>query len=221
MQSKRKIVILFTIIKMDISQLTLKIMILLIPGGIGSIILERLTVHKPWSAFKFVINAIIIGVFSYLLLQLVTLFLFKGSTLSIWESINEPTKIPYKEVIFSSCCGIIIGLLITAADTNKWLNRITPKYHGFGGIKENIVNGLHYSGKPRRISWPAQMIKEGIDALDVYWLVTHGDNHKDCPREIKKLILNIYTDVHGRLPRGIWLYDSSRSSEKYFQIILI
>ena len=115
---------------MEISQLTLKLIILLIPGGLGAIILERLTVHKPWTSFRFILNSIIIGFCSYGILQILSFwFNTKGNTsLVIWNSLDEKAPIPYNEVMFAILIGIALGLLITMADNAKWLNKLARKY---------------------------------------------------------------------------------------------
>lgn len=111
---------------MDISQLTLKLIILLIPGGIGSIILERLTDHKEWSPFKFIINSILIGFLSYSFLQLCCLP--SGINLSIWDNISDKAIIPYNEVLWSTPFGVLFGFLFTCAHTYKWLNKLAHKW---------------------------------------------------------------------------------------------
>ena len=125
---------------MEISQLTIKLIILLIPGGIGAIILERLTVHKTWTSFRFILNSIIIGIFSYLILQIIILVVYYlgicvksnmslyTKDLTIWDSLNENSAIPYLEVIYSSGIGLCIGLILTKIDTKKLLNRFARKY---------------------------------------------------------------------------------------------
>ncbi len=125
---------------MEISQLTIKLIILLIPGGIGAIILERLTVHKPWTSFRFILNAIIIGIFSYLILQIIVLIIYctgfciklnmksYSKDLTIWDNLNENSAISYFEVIYSSGIGVLLGLLLTKADTKKWLNNFSRKH---------------------------------------------------------------------------------------------
>lgn len=45
---------------------------------------------------------------------------------------------------------------------------------GLGGVKDRIVNEHSFGKIPRRKSWPNQMIKENIEALDIYWHVTHN-----------------------------------------------
>lgn len=56
---------------MEISELTLKLILLLIPGAVASIIYEKLTIQKKWPAFKFLAHSILFGALSYLLTQLI------------------------------------------------------------------------------------------------------------------------------------------------------
>lgn len=117
---------------MEISAFTLKLIILVIPGALGAIIIERLTVHKrQWSPFKFVVNSILVGLIAYLVNELVVGFVnwFASpgnslSHLSIWDDLINPksSAIPYAEVMFACLTGIALGFLITKGDTNKWLN---------------------------------------------------------------------------------------------------
>ncbi len=71
---------------------------------------------------------------------------------------------------------------------------------GLGGIKDRLVNGKQF-GEARRNSWKTQMIRERIEALDVYWFVTHNDKYVDCPRVLETKLLQNHLDIYGRLPR--------------------
>ena len=72
---------------------------------------------------------------------------------------------------------------------------------GLGGIKDRLVNGYQFGRIPRRISWINQMKIEKIEALDIYWFVTHDAIFNDCPREIEKIILQKHLDIYGEYPR--------------------
>jgi hypothetical protein len=72
---------------------------------------------------------------------------------------------------------------------------------GLGGIKDRIVNGHQFGKIPRRNSWPIQMIKEKIEALDIYWYVTHNGKFNDCPRILENKLLQKHIDIYGKLPR--------------------
>lgn len=150
---------------MEISELTLKLILLLIPGSIACVIYERLTIHKQWNSFKFVTNAILFGGVSYLLAQVV--FNICGndaSFTSFWE--NLPTKeIPYRAIIKASLLSIVVGLCSTGMDHYKVVNRfgkwlrLTNKYGDENlysyflnakGVEEvyvrDIENNLTYHG---------------------------------------------------------------------------
>ena len=71
---------------------------------------------------------------------------------------------------------------------------------GLGGLKDRLVNGKQF-GEPRRNSWKRQMLTEGIEALDIYWYVTHNSDFIDCPRLLENRLLLRHLDIYGRLPK--------------------
>lgn len=150
---------------MEISELTLKLILILIPGCISCVIYEKLTIHKTWSPFKFIVNAIIFGAISYLLAQFIfQLFDADSGFISFWK--NLPSKeIPYSVIVKTSLVSIIVGLSIVSLDYFKLINRfgklihITNKYgdeslfYYFLNRKDildvyirDIDNGLTYLG---------------------------------------------------------------------------
>ncbi len=79
--------------------------------------------------------------------------------------------------------------------------RVDLVYFGYsnsGGLFNEIVNGLHYDKNPRKVGWTYQLLKDGTDALDVYWYVTTGkDNQKkECVEMLKD-----YMNIMGQLPK--------------------
>lgn len=71
---------------------------------------------------------------------------------------------------------------------------------GLGGLKDRLVNGKQF-GEARRNSWKSIMLYEKIEALDVYWYVTHDRNFIDCPRKLESKLLQKYLDYYGHLPK--------------------
>jgi len=69
-----------------------------------------------------------------------------------------------------------------------------------GGLKDRLVNGKQF-GEPRRNSWRIQMLKEKIEALDIYWYVTCTDNFTDCPRILENKLLQKHFDIYEQLPK--------------------
>ena len=79
------------VLRMDISNLTLKLIFILIPGAIAGLIFEKLTVHKPWNNFKFIAQSILFGLLAYLntgwFIKLMNVVFDLGwSTLTYWET---------------------------------------------------------------------------------------------------------------------------------------
>jgi hypothetical protein len=72
---------------------------------------------------------------------------------------------------------------------------------GLGGIKDRIVNGKTGEKIPRHRAWPLQMVKEQIDALDIYWYATHNNEFTDCPRVLENKLLIQQVELTGRLPK--------------------
>jgi hypothetical protein len=61
-----------------------------------------------------------------------------------------------------------------------------------GGLKEAInKNGDNLRDR---------MMKERVEALDIYWYVTHTDKFIDSPKTLAKTLLKKHKDIFGRLP---------------------
>ena len=55
---------------------------------------------------------------------------------------------------------------------------------GLGGIKDQLVNVKQFSGS-RKVIYPLVMKFQNIDALNIYWYVTHEETHQDFPKDIE------------------------------------
>lgn len=128
---------------MEISGLTLKLIFLLTPGALAATIYKRLTVrHKEQSDFMFVIISIMLGMFSYLLLQILTyvydfvinLFLLPCNrhrnyeVIRTFSNISDSNIIPYSEIIYASIISIFLGFVITKVDDSKIINSIARRF---------------------------------------------------------------------------------------------
>lgn len=70
-----------------------------------------------------------------------------------------------------------------------------------GGLYDKIVNGQQFAKTGRKYSWPAQMKKENIDTLEVFWYETFNDAVKAIPTSVEGQILQDFLDENGKLPR--------------------
>jgi hypothetical protein len=70
-----------------------------------------------------------------------------------------------------------------------------------GGLYDKIVNGHQFAKTGRKYSWPAQMKKESIDKLEVYWYETFNDKNKIIPTFIEGQILQNFLTEFNKLPK--------------------
>lgn len=122
---------------MDISQLAVRLVIVMLPGIIAALIIERLTVHKPWDSFRFVLYSFLLGTLSYLALQcvfsIVSCLFSIGIKVSFWDAIDGGAPLlNFREIFSAVVVSIFLGSIISTIITWKWFHRIAQKF----GISE-------------------------------------------------------------------------------------
>ena len=90
--------------------------------------------------------------------------------------------------------------LIMVGSTGTVQNDGTLKSKG-GGLYDKIVNGHQFAKTGRKYSWPAQMKKENIAALEVHWFDTFNDKNKVIPTFLEGQMLQNFLEENNRLPR--------------------
>jgi len=126
-------------------------------------------------------------------------FFFK-STDNLEQVCNAPTDKSGVYIIYALKGGRIELIYIDRSGEVKSDGSLSIRKAGLGGLKDRIVNGKQF-GDARRYSWKAQMQNEKIEALDIYWYVTHNDNFVDCPTILKNTLLQKHLDIYGQLPK--------------------
>lgn len=176
---------------MEISELTLKLILLLIPGAVASIIYEKLTIQKKWPAFKFLAHSILFGALSYLLTQLIPGW---GSGLeSFWK--NLPTKeIPFEAISKAIVTSLAIGFASSGINHWKLVNRfgkmlaLTNKYgdenlysyflnarNVFEVYVRDIGNNLTYHGQVNSFSETDHIKEIVLENVVVYEYETSAE----------------------------------------------
>lgn len=107
----------------------------------------------------------------------------------------------------NNCSGIYLVYALEKENVNLIYIGISGRrsvdgkiIHRKDGLKGRFLTGKQFGGL-RRITWPKQMKLENIEALDIYWYVTHGSQNNDLPRELEIKLLQKYHTIHGKLPR--------------------
>jgi len=114
---------------------------------------------------------------------------------------NAPTDRSGVYIVYALKDGKIKLIYIGSSGEVKSDGTLFIRKAGVGGIKDRLVNGKQF-GEPRRNSWKEKLINENIEALDIYWYVTHGESFVDCPKKLERHLLKKYFDIYGELP--IW-----------------
>ncbi|MBC5837659.1 hypothetical protein [Flavobacterium muglaense] len=70
-----------------------------------------------------------------------------------------------------------------------------------GGLNDKIVEGHQFAKTGRKYSWPAQMLKENINTLEVVWYETFSADAKGIPTAVEGQVLQNFLDENGKLPR--------------------
>jgi hypothetical protein len=126
---------------------------------------------------------------------------FYTSKESLIKSCNAPTDKSGVYVIYALKNGRINLVYIGSSGELNEDGTLFIRKAGIGGIKDRLVNGKQFGG-PRRISWKNKLKEENIEALDIYWFITHGDTFVDCPKKVEKLLLKKFLEIYSDLP--IW-----------------
>ncbi|MCF8320210.1 MAG: hypothetical protein K9I35_03245 [Flavobacterium sp.] len=70
-----------------------------------------------------------------------------------------------------------------------------------GGLYDKIVNGHQFAKTGRKYSWPAQMRKESMAKLEVFWYDTFNDKNKIIPTFLEGQILQNFLKENNKLPK--------------------
>lgn len=93
--------------------------------------------------------------------------------------------------------------LIYIGDSGKVEKGSSPaiRKEGLSSLKDEIINGQQFGKKPAHIAWKKQMIRENIEALNIYWYVTYDTGYTDCPEVLKRNLLRQHQDIFGIFPK--------------------
>lgn len=126
---------------------------------------------------------------------------FFGRKQRLDEVCNAPTDKSGVYLVYALKSGKIELVYIgSSGKIEKGGSMFIPEA-GLGGLKDTIVNGHQFGKFARRISWPAQMEMENIEALDIYWYATQDNSSMDGPGAVETQLLKKHLQLFRRLPK--------------------
>jgi len=134
---------------MTLSALALKLILILVPGGLATLILEKLTTYVKWEPFKFIINSILLGGLSYLLSDLIFYVFYSKDIQNFWLTFTS-NNIPFWEIIRATGISIFIGFFSSWIENKKLISgfarrlNIADKY-GEENLYSFFLNGRDVS----------------------------------------------------------------------------
>ncbi|KIA89587.1 hypothetical protein [Kaistella jeonii] len=66
-------------------------------------------------------------------------------------------------------------------------------------LLKNRLNNKQ-GGMKRQFFLDLKLADEEIDAVDIYWFVTHNEQHHDLPAFVEGILLQRYFEMYGELP---------------------
>ena len=122
---------------MELSALTLRVVLLFFPGVVCALIVRALTNRRERATPEFLIDAFVFGVSTYLLLVMVqtgcaALALAAGwpapAKITFFEVLlNETARISWGEIALSAVAALLLGAAVSAIDNYHVLYRVSEK----------------------------------------------------------------------------------------------
>ncbi|MBK7670734.1 MAG: hypothetical protein IPJ24_04955 [bacterium] len=124
---------------MELSSLTIRIAVLLLPGLIAAVLVERLTVHPKWEQFRFGTYALILGCASYVSLDAVMqVVAFLGrhvfhcqcpvNSSDFLNAMFDSTASPKASAVLgASVVAVLLGLALAKVVQGKWMFRFASR----------------------------------------------------------------------------------------------
>jgi hypothetical protein len=162
---------------MSISDFSLKLLLLFLPGLVSFIVIDNLSTHRETKNIHWFVYSIILGLVSYSLLYMIELK--AGITIAFWSTLVDSEKIiHYDEIMYSTIIGLVLGILLTFAINHGWFFRffsglrITQK-HGYPDTLSYML-GLYNAQYLTVTDWEKEIrivgelvaVSENIDQRD-------------------------------------------------------
>lgn len=171
---------------MELSVLTLRVVLLFFPGVLCALVVDSLTIQRERTTPQFLTSAFVYGVSTYLLLAGSRAALETVCTWLGWAApprvtffaalTDERTKIAWGEIGLSAGVAVLLAMLVSAALNHNLLHRIAERLRVSRRFGQADVWG-HFLDSPRT-SW---IIVRDVDADLLYegWVDAFSDTGAD------------------------------------------
>ncbi len=169
-----------------LGDLAFRLIIILFPGIISTLIYKKLVIKKKWESIDYGLNTLLYGIIAYLFLQAIFYCRQKGD-LVIWQRLQDNQIVPYEEVLWASSISVFVGLFGAMIENKNFINKlgtaicITAKYgennlfYNFLSRNEVVevhvkdpLNNLIYTGYLKYFSEDEDVREIVLEDVDLY-----------------------------------------------------
>ncbi|WP_255301356.1 DUF6338 family protein [Bacillus thuringiensis] len=121
----------------DISELTIRLLLIFFPGIISLLIIDTLTPHRVREFKMFLLHSFILGLASYFLLYVFisinNFFVIMKGLIPTWKVsflnslVNKQASIDIKEVVIATIVAILLAFAISTILNRKFLHKLAKK----------------------------------------------------------------------------------------------
>lgn len=160
---------------MALSEFTLRIILIFLPGLIAFIIIEQLIELKEIKPYRFFINSLILGFLCYLFYYPISLVPFFNLNFYFIRSLfNSKLPLDLLEIAIVTLLSIVVGFIVSYIINRKFLEKIGDKLKTttkFSEHFDDVWGYIMYSEKPE---WVVIRDREN-DLMYEGWIKTFSD----------------------------------------------
>lgn len=128
---------------MEVTELTLHLGLLFLPGIICALIVEKLSPNREWPTARFVLYSFVLGLASYLIYALLqslsypllhSVFCWKWPppwkwppSVHLFRSLNQHEDLDPTEILLTTIVSFFVGLVVSRGLNKHWLNRLARR----------------------------------------------------------------------------------------------
>lgn len=193
------------VIFIDISELTVRLLVLFLPGIIATNTIDLLTTHRKRQPYQFVLHSYLIGAASYMILSF---FVYLNNRLvefhnevPTWKVtfltslLNNKSAIIWTEVFFASVVGFILAIIIVKIINEKMIYRVAnflniSNKHGDDDVWDYLFSS-------EEVEW---ITVRDADTKIVYVGAVSTYSQKDEKRELILSQVEVYKEIGNNQP---------------------
>lgn len=198
------------------SEFTLYMMLIFLPGIIAYKVFDELTEHREHKVHEVIIFAFLFGCLSYFTYYLFVkiVFIITGYSIMFYlpDVLKDPSKASYSEIFIASCLAVFVGFGCSAFDNKKLLHKLAYRIHVTRKHGEMDTFTFLLNSTLREDAWI--IVRDKEDNLAYYgWVHTYSAGHEK--NELFLVDVTVYDNTTGEelmKTQGIYL---SKPKEKY------